>query len=133
MSLLSKLGFGPRSGEHIDLERASGLSWSQVQNLLRATFHRRGYTVADVSRDATPVDMVLEREGERVFLDCRHWKVWDVPDRAVHELAGYASGAGVEHSVMVTTGHFSREAREFAAERGVELVDGSGLTDYIAA
>ena len=133
MNLLRRLGLGPRSDEHIDLERATNLSWSQVQNLLRATFSRRGYTVADVSRDATPVDLVLEREGERVFLDCRHWKVWDVPDRAVHELAGYASGAGVEHSVMVTTGHFSPEARQFAAERGVELVDGAGLPDYIAA
>jgi restriction system protein len=133
MDILSRLGLRPRVEETIDLDRASTLSWLQVQNLLRTTFRRRGYTVADVSRDATPVDMVLEREGEKVFLDCRHWQVWEVPDKAVHELAGYASGAGVDHSVMVTTGHFSKEARQFAAERGVELVDGNHLTEYVAA
>ena len=130
---LKRLGMGPKTETTVDLNRANVLSWTQVQNLVRSTFRRRGYSVADVSRDATPVDMVLERDGERVFVDCRHWQVWDVPDRAVHELAGYASGAGVDHSVIVTTGHFSEHARQFAAERGVELIDGSGLTEYLAA
>ncbi|GAC1333882.1 MAG: hypothetical protein NVSMB17_14830 [Candidatus Dormibacteria bacterium] len=130
------LGFfrrGTGAETTIDLERASSLTWPQVQGLLRATFRRRGYTVADVSGDSTPVDMVMERGGERVFLDCRHWQVWDVPDRAVHELAGYASGAGVKRAVIVTTGRFSAEARQFAAVRGVELVDGKHLTEYVAA
>jgi len=88
---------GPGDDADLDLERASSFTWPQVRGLLRATFRRRGYTVADVSGDSTPVDLVMERSGERVFLDCRHWQVWEVPDRAVHELAGYASGAGNGH------------------------------------
>lgn len=132
-NFLNRLGLRPQVDEHISLDRASTLTWSQVQSLLRVTFRRRGYTVENVPHDQTPVDMVLEKGGERIFLECRHWQVWEVPDKAVHELAGYASGAGTGSALMITTGRFSDEAREFAAGHGVELVDGSRLTDYVAA
>ena len=118
--------------EKINLDRASSLSWPQVQSLLRSTFQRRGYTVESVPGNRVPVDMVLEKEGKRVFLGCHHWQVWDVPDRAVHELAGYASGAGAHHAVMVTSGRFSADARSYAAKRGLELVDGSHLKSFVA-
>jgi restriction system protein len=132
-NFLKRLGQRADPDRKLDLERASTLTWSQVQSLLRATFRRRGYTVEDVSRDQSPVDMVLQKGDERVFLECHHWQVWEVPDRAVHELAGYASGAGVDHAVMVTSGRFSEDARAFAAGRGLELIDGVHLTDYVAA
>ncbi|MGI8610308.1 MAG: restriction endonuclease [Candidatus Dormibacteria bacterium] len=129
---LERLGLVPTTAEKLNLDRASTLTWSQVQTLLRSTFQRRGYTVAAVAGNDAPADMVLQKGSEKVFLGCRHWQVWEVPDKAVHELAGYASGAGAHHAVMFTSGHFSASARTFAAERGLELVDGSHLKNFVA-
>ena len=128
---LRKLGLLPPV-EKINLDTASSLTWHQVQSLLRSTFQRRGYSVASVDGNQLPVDMVLEKEGRRVFLGCHHWQVWDVPDRAVHELAGYASGAGAHHAVMLTSGRFSDDARSYAARRGLVLVDGPHLKSFVA-
>ena len=131
-NFLRKMGLSAPVEEKLNLDRASSLTWSQVQNLLRSTFQRRGYTVEAVANNQAPVDMVLQKGGEKVFLECRHWQVWEVPDKAVHELAGYASGAGAHHAVMVTSGHFSADARNYAEQRGVELVDGSHLKNFVA-
>ena len=129
---LQSLGIVPPIQEKLNLDRAGSLSWSQVQGLLRSTFQRRGYSVQAVGGNHAPVDMVLQKGGETVFLGCHHWQVWEVPDKAVHELAGYASGAGAHHAVMVTSGHFSANARTYAAQQGVELVDGSHLKNFVA-
>jgi restriction system protein len=129
---LQRLGLVPAVEEKINLDRASSLTWSQVKNLLRSTYQRRGYSVESVPGDRAPVDMVMHKEGRKIFLEFRHWQVWEVPDKAVHELAGYASGAGADHAVMVTSGHFSENARNYAAQRGVELVDGAHLKNFVA-
>ncbi|HEV1997413.1 MAG TPA: restriction endonuclease [Candidatus Dormibacteraeota bacterium] len=129
---LQRLGIIPTIEEKLNLDRASSLTWSQVHHLLRSTFQRRGYSVEAVGSSHAPVDMVLQKGGEKVFLGCHHWQVWEVPDKAVHELAGYASGAGAHHAVMVTSGQFSANARTYAAQRGVELVDGSHLKNFVA-
>jgi len=129
--LLRKLGFMPHVEEKIDLDRATHLTWGQVRGLMRTTYQRQGYLVESVPNNHAPVDMVLRKGDQRVFLECRHWQVWEVPDKAVHELAGYASGAGADHAIMVTTGHFSERARAYAAGRGMELVDGKSLPDLV--
>lgn len=130
-SLFRKMGLGPHLDEKIDLDRASSLTWTQVQGLVRTAYQRRGYSVESVTSGNVPVDMVLRRQDERVFLECRHWQVWEVPDKAVHEIAGYSSGAGADRAIMVTSGRFSDQAKAYAARRGMELVDGSGLSNLV--
>jgi restriction system protein len=130
-NLFRKMGLRPHVEENIDLDRAGSLTWAQVQTLVRTAYERRGYTVESLPRHNVPVDMVLRKGDERVFLECRHWQVWEVPDRAVHEVAGYSSGAGADHAIMVTSGRFTQHAQAYAAHRGMELVDGSALTHLV--
>jgi restriction system protein len=130
--LFRKLGLRPRVDQKIDLDKATHLTWGQVQSLMRDTYQRQGYVVETASDRRTPVDLVLTRGGDRIFVEFRHWQVWEVPDKAVHDLAGYASGAGVDHSIMVTTGRFSDHARGYASSRGLELVDGGSLRALVA-
>jgi restriction system protein len=131
--LFRKLGLRPHDHhETINLDRATHMSWGEVQSLVRTSYQRQGYVVESAARSQAPVDMVLTRGDDRVFLECRHWGVWQVPDKAVHELAGYASGAGADHAIMITTGRFSDQARAYAATRGMELVDGGSLPALVA-
>ena len=130
-SLFRKMGLRPRVEEKIDLGGASHLTWAQVQSLVRSAYQRRGYTVESLPRGGAPVDMILRKDDKRVFLECRHWQVWEVPDKAVHEVAGYSSGAGADHAIIVTSGRFSEHARAYAVQRGMELVDGSSLSHLV--
>jgi restriction system protein len=95
-------------------------------------YHRKGYSVFPNNDEKVPVDFVLRRGEEKVFVQCRRWNVWEVADRAVHELVGYATGAGAVRATMLTTGRFSDAARTFARPRGLELVDGAGLREFLA-
>jgi restriction system protein len=125
------MGLRAHVEERIDLDRAGHLTWAQVRGLVRTAYERRGYIVQSVTSADIPVDMVLRKGDERVFLGFRHWQVWEVPDKAVHEIAGYSSGAGADRAIMVTSGRFSDQARAYAAGRGMELVDGSGLSNLV--
>ena len=108
------------------------LSWKDVTRLVADVYHRRGYSVIPTNDDNVPVDFILQRGDEKVFLQCRRWNVWEVADRAVHELVGYAAGAGAGWALILTTGRFTDSAQAFARPRNLELVDGAALREYLA-
>ncbi|HEV3234384.1 MAG TPA: restriction endonuclease [Candidatus Dormibacteraeota bacterium] len=110
-----------------------GLGWKDVERLVARLFHRDGFSVIPVSERLGPVDFIIERGAEKVFVQCRNWNVWEVSDRAVRELTGYMSGAGATRGFMLTTGQFTDEAHSHAATKGLELVDGARLPHLLAA
>jgi restriction system protein len=114
-------------------ETLEGLAWKDVERLIVKTYHRDGFFVNPVSDDLCPVDFIIQRGDERLFVQCRNWNVWEVPDKAVRELAGYMSGAGVSQGFMLTTGQYTDQARAFASARGLELVDGASLPQLLTA
>jgi restriction system protein len=114
----------------LDLETASHLSWRQVQNLVGDAFRRRGYGVRPGSTDA-PVDFILDKDGERTVVNCKHWKVWEVGESPLREFYGYTTGIGAKRAVMVTTGRFSQRACDFADRHNLRLIDGRGLSDLV--
>ena len=109
------------------------MGWKAVQKTVTSAFHRHGYAVLPAGAEDSPVDMVLRRGDDRVFVQCRNWNVWEVADRTVRDFTAYLAGAGAQHGYILTTGQFSDEAREFASSRGVELVDGDALPLLLAA
>lgn len=114
----------------LDPETASHLSWRQVQNLVGDAFRRRGYGVRPGSTGA-PVDFILDKDGERTVVNCKHWKVWEVGESPLREFYGYTTGIGAKRAVMVTTGRFSKRACDFADRHNLRLIDGGGLSDLV--
>lgn len=117
----------------LDRDNVNALSWREVQHLVADAFRRRGYGVQRFAGREAPVDLVLQKDGERTFVSCKQWKVWEVGDRPLAELYGYMSGAGAHHAVMLTTGTFTDKARTFAARHNLSLVliDGPGILDLV--
>jgi restriction system protein len=114
-----------------DRDTVHSLSWREVQHLVADAFRRRGYGVRSFDVGEAPVDLVLQKDGERTFVSCKQWKVWEVGDQPLAELYGYMSGAGVQRAVMLTTGNFTDKARAFAERHNLSLVliDGPGVFD----
>jgi restriction system protein len=79
------------------------------------------------------VDLRLRKNGQVVFVQCKHWKARSVGVKVVRELFGVMAAKKVKHGIVVTYGEFTPEARAFAKANSVALIDGPKLTQMIAS
>ena len=117
---------------HTDLDAIRALPWERFEHLVGEAYRRRGHAVRE-NRSAGPdggIDLVLERGGERVLVQCKRWRA-DVGVAVVRELLGAVVAAGASRGIVVTTAGFTRPAREFAAANRIELVDGEALVRLV--
>ncbi len=113
----------------------STLRQDQIALLLGEIFRREGYTVeisAALSTDDGS-DLTLRRDGESIPVRSQDWKTARVNERELREFYGLMAGTAAPRGIVVTTGSFTREAREFAADKSIELLDRRALEQRIAA
>jgi restriction system protein len=136
MCLLAAAGSAIRSflirrkfDQQTSLEDIRKLSWQQFEIIVGEAFRRLGYRVMENGGGGADggIDLVLDREGQRFFVQYKQWKVLKVGVKPVRELAGVMSAKGVRDGFFVTSGTYTSEAREFAEEAGISLVDGDSL------
>lgn len=108
------------------------LDWRQFEDLVAAAYRQLGYTVLPTAPGVDGgIDLILTREGERVFVQCKHWKAWQVGAPVVRELFGLVVANRASRGIVVTSGTFSREALAFARQSGTELLDGPAVLALI--
>jgi restriction system protein len=111
------------------LERIRRLSWQDFEDFIAEIYREEGYLVEKTggSRADGGYDLVLLREKTSVLVQCKHWLVYQVGVPRVRELAGSIHKVGATGGVFVTTGVFTKPAKEFATGMAIELVDGEAL------
>ncbi|HEY4864324.1 MAG TPA: restriction endonuclease [Candidatus Dormibacteraeota bacterium] len=111
------------------LERIRRLSWQAFEDFIAEIYREEGYLVEQTARGRADggYDLVLLREKTSVLVQCKHWLVYKVSVPRVRELAGAMQKVGATGGVFVTTGAFTKAAREFATGMAIELVDGEAL------
>jgi restriction system protein len=115
-------------------EAIAGMSWHEFELLVGEAFRRRGYQVVETG-GAGPdggVDLVLRKDGDKVYVQCKQWKAYKVGVKVVRELAGVMAVHGAVRGFVVTSGHFTLEAQAFAKQSKVSLIDGVALAELIA-
>lgn len=113
----------------------SAIREDQIALLLGEIFRREGYTVeisAAMSGDDGS-DLTLRRDGESIPVRSKDWKDTRVSEREVREFYGLMAGTAAPRGIVVTTGTFTREAREFADDKAIELIDRAALDQRVAA
>jgi restriction system protein len=121
-----------------DVPSPSGLEtlrWDQFELLVGEIFRRQGYAVelsAALGADGG-IDLMLRRDGESIPVQCKHWKTSKVAAREMREFYGAMADTASPRGIFVTTGSFTRDAREFATGKAIELIDGTALDRRIAA
>lgn len=124
-------------------DRASGtggaqaiadMDWSAFEALLGEAYRRKGYRVVETGRGGADggVDLALTREGALTVLQAKHWRSTKVGVTVVRELLGVMTAKKAAAGIVVTSGRYTDEARRFARESGVELVDGTALQAMLA-
>ena len=109
------------------------LSWQQFEVLIGEAFRRRGYAVVENGGGGADggVDLILRKDGKTVLVQCKHWKVATVGVKSIRELYGIVSARKAAGGIFVNSGSYTSDTEAFAAEKGIELIDGTRLIEMV--
>lgn len=107
----------------------SAMTWSDFEQAMAEVFRQQGFAVT-VTRDGADggVDLILDRPGERILVQCKHWRAYKVGVREIRELYGVVTARGASGGILATSGRFTNEARAFAASTHIQLLGRAEVT-----
>ncbi|MCC6542988.1 MAG: restriction endonuclease [Nitrospirae bacterium] len=117
--------------ESIDTVR--NLNWKEFEELVGEAYRRQGYTVYE-NTSAGPdggIDLTLKKNGELILVQCKQWRNIKVGVDKVRELYGIQISQNANKSILMTSGFFTQEAKNFAANKPIDMVEGSQLLEFI--
>lgn len=110
------------------------VGWDRLETMLADYYRGQGWSVDHVGTGASRtrfdggIDLKLHKDGEYVLIQCKHWKAKQVTHNAVHELLGIKVNENATGAIVITSGEFTRAARDAATRQGhVQLIDGDAL------
>ena len=123
------------SGVSASARRAlAEMPWREVEGVVGDYFRGRDFAVAEIERagaDAVAT-LVLTKRDEYYLAQCRRWRAPIVGADAVREFHRSLASRHAAGGFILTSGAFSREARELARERGIELIGAEQLAPVAA-
>ena len=109
------------------------LSWKDFKEYITGLFQKLGYSLADnrgLNNERT--DLKLKRDGRLSIVRCKKYYVRKVTLSMVFEFyKAMSREPALEKGYFITTGFFSREAKKFASDKQLELIDGVKLMDFV--
>lgn len=118
-----------------DLDSIKSLSWKEFEELIGEAYRRKGYSVVEnygVGPDGG-IDLVLKQAGNLFLVQCKHWKTQKVDVRVVREMYGLMTAEHASGVMLITSGLFTHEAKVFAEDKPIELVEGYQVVDLISS
>jgi restriction system protein len=113
------------------------LEWRRFQELCAAYFETLGFRadLAPAGADGGGAISLYPQgsESAAILVQCRPWSAYGVGIKPVRGLHSAMSSANVAEGVLVTSGKFTQEARTFAGQEKIRLIDGAELVAKIAA
>lgn len=109
------------------------MSWQEFEMLVGDAYRIQGFSVSETGGGGADggVDLVLTKGRERTLVQCKQWRAYKVGVDVVRELYGVMAASGASAGIVVTSGRFTGDAKEFARGRNVELVEGPELVALI--
>ncbi|MCH7879406.1 MAG: restriction endonuclease [candidate division Zixibacteria bacterium] len=107
------------------------LTPSQFERLVEMLFESMGYSTALTKASGDKgVDIRLRNGDVLELVQCKRY-TGNVPVATVREFLGVMVDHNVHKGFIVTTGHFSVPACEFASDKGIHLIDGTELVETL--
>jgi restriction system protein len=111
------------------LERARALSWDGFCSALEEAFRREGYAVTRMDAGA---DLKLTHEGRVTLVACKRWKAVRTGIEPLRELDAASSAHGAHSRIYIAAGEVTDNARAFAAEKQIRLLQVEELAKLLA-
>jgi restriction system protein len=113
------------------------LEWRRFEELCVAYFEALGFRtrLAYPAADGGAGINLYEEgsESASAIVQCKPWNAYRVGIKPVRGLRGVMASENVGEGVLVTSGTFTQEARDFAGKEKIQLIDGAELLGKIAA
>jgi len=112
------------------IDKLRRLDWRQFELLVADFYREQGYQVIEGDGNAPDggVDLMMRSpEGERIIVQCKHWRTSKIGVNVVREMLGVKTKLGVSRIAIVGTGSYTQEAIAFAEGESIELIDGETL------
>jgi hypothetical protein len=110
------------------------LSWDGYQALIADIYRRKAFEVfpPPVSgSDLDVIDLVVDRDSQRMLINCQLRGEMDIPAAAVTEMGNVVSNYSVAGAYLIADGSFAPDAEAAAPAAGVTLIDGEALIDLV--
>ncbi|MHC1728324.1 MAG: restriction endonuclease [Syntrophobacteraceae bacterium] len=125
-----------RKGQLLEKQKGIGsirsIAWREFEQLVGEAYRRLGYSVSETGGGADGgVDLILKRNGEKLLVQCKQWKLEKIGVKVVRELYGVVTGEGASGGVVICSGTFTQEARDFARGKAMELIEGTTLARMV--
>lgn len=106
------------------------ITWQDFEVLVAELFRRHGFEVSLQGGDHPDggIDAIVKRDGGVYLVQCKHWKAQRVGVKVVRELYGVVAAEGMDGGYVVTSGHFTPDAVDFAQGIAMQLINGRQLT-----
>ncbi|MSQ55291.1 MAG: restriction endonuclease [Betaproteobacteria bacterium] len=111
------------------LERLRGMGWEEFSKAIETGFRREGYTVSPFGDAQADFELVL---GARTTLvACKRWKAARTGIEPLRELDAARRTREAHECIWVTAGELTEQARAFAAQKGIRLLEGAELAKLL--
>ena len=121
--------FGPNGARVAKtLESIRTMSWEDFAQALERGYKAEGYTVRRVGGVA---DLELEKMGYLTLVSARRWKAARTGIEPLRELAALGEKRTARECHYVLAGVLTEQARAFATQKGVKLVEGAELARLV--
>ena len=116
-----------------DINSIRDLNWSDFELLIGEAYRRQGYQVTENGGGGADggIDLILHRQQQKILVQCKQWKAWNVGVKPIRELYGVLMAEGADRAIFVTSGVYTQDARNFASGKRLELIDGNTLSKMI--
>jgi restriction system protein len=115
------------------LESLRDVSWKHFEWMFGEAYRRMGYTVEESLGGGADggIDLILRKDGAMTLVQCKQWKVFSVGAPVIREMFGLLTHHQASRAIVITSGHFTREAEAFAAGKPIDLIDGPKLLTLV--
>jgi HJR/Mrr/RecB family endonuclease len=110
-----------------------GIDWFQFEKVVAFAYRRLGYTVTRRG-GANPdggIDLIIEMAGQKTAVQCKQWKTWTVGVKPVREFLGALTASEIQKGIFVTLCGYTGDAKQFADENRIEIVNEVGLAKLL--
>jgi len=105
------------------------MSWEEFSTLIEEAFRQEDYTVTKLTGDV--VDYELSRNERVAVVCCKRWKVARTGVAPVRDLFEAGQARNAHEYIYVVAGEFTANAREFAAEKFIRLLNDAELVRLV--
>lgn len=125
-----------RKAKQLDMQQnidsIRSLHWRNFEELVAEAYRRKGYHVIEGGYGADGgIDLELVKDGQVTLVQCKQWKTQKVGVSVIREMFGVLTASNASRVIVICSGRYTDQARAFAHDKPIELVDGVLLTSLI--